>query len=229
MFAALLSRHPTAISVTAFTAAGIVIPAAYYGIKKLLARRRTQVQFTSSQFVLSAGAVPFLFVDGVPKKVVLVHFTRKNEWLLAKGRKDQGEDLPSAAIREVFEETGYRCHLHPVPRLPTRAPPSALLSGSQFQPDIVRIAEQSTEPFAITFRPTGPGQVKLIFWYIGSVDASEENVLDGVLPHAAMQGSHMAAEGFGKAALFDIDEALRILTFEGDRELVRTGVAILTA
>ncbi|KAI0360795.1 hypothetical protein OH77DRAFT_1418809 [Trametes cingulata] len=218
------SRTSALIAATA--TALVALPAVYIVIKRLVTRRRAQVQFTSSQFVLSAGAISFQFVDGVPKRVLLVHHTRKNEWLLAKGRKDQGEELAAAAIREVLEETGYRCHLYPVPRLPTRAPVSAALSGIAFQPDIVRIAENSTEPFAITIRPTGPGQVKLIFWYIGCVDLLEGG--QGGVHLAPEPGSHMSAEGFGDTGLFDIDEALRRLTYEGDRDLVRTAVSILS-
>ncbi|KAI0330690.1 hypothetical protein GY45DRAFT_1323452 [Cubamyces sp. BRFM 1775] len=203
-------------------------PVLYLAVRRLFTRRRAQVQFTSSQFVLSAGAISFEFVDRVPQRVLLVHHSRKNEWLLAKGRKDQGEDLTAAAVREVFEETGYRCHLHPIPRLPTRAPVSAALSGIAFQPDIVRIAENSTEPFAITIRPTGFGQVKLIFWYIGCVDSLQSDHGDASAAVTPERGTHMDAEGFGDTGLFKIEDALKRLTYEGDRELVRTAVAILT-
>ncbi|CDO74399.1 hypothetical protein BN946_scf184392.g10 [Trametes cinnabarina] len=219
------SRALAMIGATAATAL-VGVPALYFLVSTFFTRRRAQVQFTSSQFVLSAGAISFEFVDGIPKRVLLVHHTRKNEWLLAKGRKDQGEELAATAIREVLEETGYRCHLYPVPRLPTRAPVSAALSGIAFQPDMVRIAENSTEPFAITIRPTGIGQVKLIFWYIGCVDSSQSD--HGAVPLVLPRGSHMAVEGFGDTGLFSIDEALKKLTYEGDRELVRAAVAILS-
>ncbi|KAI0777569.1 hypothetical protein BD413DRAFT_517924 [Trametes elegans] len=188
-----------------------------------MSRRRAQVQFSSSQFVLSAGAVSFQFVDGVPKRVLLVHHIKKNAWLLAKGRKDQGEELAAAAVREVFEETGYRCHLYPVPRLPTRAPVATALSC--VQSDMVRTAENGTEPFAITIRPTGLSQLKIIFWYVGQVDIPPSGQ-EGV-PQVIQRGTHMDAEGFGETGLFEIDEALRMLTYEGDRELVRIAVSIL--
>ncbi|KAH9849668.1 hypothetical protein C2E23DRAFT_357052 [Lenzites betulinus] len=198
----------------------------YATVKTLLRNRRIQTQFTSSQFVLSAGAVSFQFVGGAPKKVLLVHQTRKNQWLLAKGRKDQGEGLATAAVREVFEETGYRCHLHPVPRLPTRAPLPTTPTDIEPQSDIVRICENGTEPFAITLRPTGVEHMKLIFWFIGAVDLPQgEQDADNFLPD---RGTHMNAEGFGEARLFPIDEALQMLTFIGDRELVRNAVDILS-
>ncbi|OSD07897.1 hypothetical protein PYCCODRAFT_362595 [Trametes coccinea BRFM310] len=219
------SRAFAIIGATAATAL-VGVPALYLLVSAFFRKRQAQVQFTSSQFVLSAGAISFEFVDGVPKRVLLVHYTRKNEWLLAKGRKDQGEELAAAAIREVLEETGYRCHLYPVPRLPTRAPVSAALSGIALQPDMVRIAENSTEPFAITIRPTGIGEVKLIFWYIGCVDLAKGD--DGTTYLPPEPGSHMAVEGFGDTGLFSIEEALKKLTYEGDRELVRAGVAVLS-
>ena len=68
--------------------------------------------------------------------------------------------------------------------------------------------------------------LKLIFWYIGAVDVpydSADATAGGMQP-----GSHQLAEGFGEVRLFDIPEALDRLAFEGDRELVRAAVAILT-
>ncbi|KAI9067779.1 hypothetical protein FKP32DRAFT_1563058 [Trametes sanguinea] len=225
-FVGIRSSRAFAIVAASAATALVGVPALYILVSTFLRKRRAQVQFTSSHFVLSAGAISFEFVDGVPKRVLLVHYTRKNEWLLAKGRKDQGEELAAAAIREVLEETGYRCRLYPVPRLPTRAPVSEALSGIAYQPDTVRIAENSTEPFAITIRPTGVGQVKLIFWYIGCVDSTQSD--HGTTPGPPEHGNHMAVEGFGDTGLFSIEEALNKLAYEGDRELVRAAVAILS-
>ncbi|KAI0077488.1 hypothetical protein K474DRAFT_1559224, partial [Panus rudis PR-1116 ss-1] len=178
-----------------------------------------QTNYTSEQFVLSAGAIPFLrSSSGQTTKVLLVHHTKKDEWLLAKGRKDQGEDLAAAATREVFEETGYRCHLLTLPRHPTRAPIPAQIAGNLHQPDVVRIAENSTEPIAITVRPTGDN-IKLIFWYVGYVESGDV--------HNVSAGTHMEAEGFGKAAFFDVEEGLERLTFQGDRDLLRLAADLL--
>ncbi len=187
-----------------------------------------QTQYSSSQFILAAGAIPFQFdANGVPKRVLLVHHTKRDAWLLAKGRKDEGEDLATAATREVFEETGYPCRLHIVPRLPTCAPnPSPAEAG--FQPHSARIAENSSEPFMITFRPIGFDMIKLIFWYIGAVDVPYEPHGDVSTP-SLQPGSHQVAEGFGEVRLFDIAEAYEKLAFGGDRDLVRTAVDTLAA
>ncbi|WKD59401.1 NUDIX hydrolase [Corynebacterium caspium] len=55
-----------------------------------------------SRAVLAAGAV--LWLDG---KIAVVHRPRYNDWSLPKGKVDRGENLVAAAVREIFEETGY--------------------------------------------------------------------------------------------------------------------------
>ncbi|KAI0701644.1 hypothetical protein C8Q76DRAFT_756369 [Earliella scabrosa] len=222
----LAERRALVVVTTAVTALGI-LPAAYLALKRLFEKKRLQVHYTSSQFILAAGAIPFQFdSDGIPRRVLLVHHTKGDAWMLAKGRKDQGEDLATAATREVFEETGYPCRLHLVPRLPTCAPtPHPAEAG--FQPHEARIAENSTEPFMITFRPIGVDKIKLIFWYIGAVDIPYDSKADAT--EVTQPGSHQLAEGFGQVKLFDIPEAYEKIAFEGDRELVRTAVDILTS
>ncbi|KAI1798321.1 hypothetical protein LXA43DRAFT_979817 [Ganoderma leucocontextum] len=204
------------------------LPAIYVAVKSKFKHKRIEKQFTSREFVLAAGAVPFQFdASGAPKRVLLAHHAPRDAWLLSKGRKDEGEDLATTAIREVVEETGYPCRLHSVPHLPTCAPLPVELAGMDYQPHSARIANNSTEPFMITLRPLGVGMLKLIFWYIGAVDVpyEEESSRTGNL----QPGSHQLAEGFDEIRLFDIDEAMEKLAFDGDRVLVRTAVAILTA
>ena len=47
--------------------------------------------------------------DGV--EVALVHRPKYDDWSLPKGKLDEGESFEDAALREVWEETGYRCRL----------------------------------------------------------------------------------------------------------------------
>ena len=186
--------------------------------------------YSSEDFVLSAGALPFLITPGSPLKVCLVHHTRTDEWLLAKGRKDEGESLECAAVREVLEETGYTCHLLPI-SIPTRATIPASIAGNLYQPDCVRLASQCSEPFAISTRYSKErtGNIKLVFWYIASLDLDSESLTTLGLPGGPGTGTHMEAEGFGKAALFEIDEAMEKLKYEGQREVLRLGVKLLKA
>ncbi|MFD7655743.1 NUDIX domain-containing protein [Actinosynnema sp. NPDC059797] len=51
----------------------------------------------------AAGAV--LWREG---SVAVVHRPRYDDWSLPKGKLDPGETVPAAAVREVWEETGFR-------------------------------------------------------------------------------------------------------------------------
>lgn len=55
--------------------------------------------------VLAAGAVVWRERQGAVE-VLLVHRPKYDDWSLPKGKLDDGEDFPTAAAREVEEETG---------------------------------------------------------------------------------------------------------------------------
>lgn len=65
---------------------------------------RTQVR-------AAGGVVRRRGVDGV--RFALVHRPRYDDWTLPKGKADDGEEDRSTALREVLEETGFRCDLGP--------------------------------------------------------------------------------------------------------------------
>lgn len=44
-------------------------------------------------------------------RVLVVHRPRYDDWSLPKGKLDDGETSEAAALREVEEETGWRCEL----------------------------------------------------------------------------------------------------------------------
>lgn len=44
-------------------------------------------------------------------EIAVIHRPRYDDWSLPKGKVDPGETAPVAAVREVDEETGHRCHL----------------------------------------------------------------------------------------------------------------------
>ncbi len=49
--------------------------------------------------------------NGGATEVLVVHRPRYEDWSLPKGKLDPGESLEQAALREVEEETGWRCRL----------------------------------------------------------------------------------------------------------------------
>lgn len=54
---------------------------------------------------------------GEDVEICLVHRPKYDDWSHPKGKLKRGEDPLDGALREVEEETGYRCE--PGPRLPT--------------------------------------------------------------------------------------------------------------
>ncbi|KAK0206713.1 hypothetical protein DFS33DRAFT_1273114 [Desarmillaria ectypa] len=194
------------------TAAGfLLLPWFYRQFNKQAPKTCSHIPATR-RFVLAAGAIAFLISKDKPLKVCLVYYKKRNEWLLAKGRKDEGEELVATATRQVLEETGYACTLLPI-ALPTRATLSS--ASVAHQKDIPRLSQNCTEPFAITIKPLQkPKNVKLIFWYVASLHDPEG---------APRIGTHMIAEGFEVSVLFDVDEALEKLSFEDDKDLLRLG------
>lgn len=106
----------------------------------------------SDSSVLSSGTVS---IDSSNGLVLLLYHRPKGEYLLPKGRKNVGETLQDAAVRETMEESGYKCHLlgHD---LPIKAP--------------YPITSRHTEPIAVQQRMSH-GVRKIIFWYLAQVDS----------------------------------------------------------
>ena len=111
----------------------------------------------SESFVLSSGTVCF---DIEEKRVLLLNYRPKNEILLPKGRKDRGESLEIAAVRETYEESGFQCQLLPH-SLHTNAQAPA---SREHQPH--------TEPIAVQQRIANRVR-KIIFWYLAQSDPSK--------------------------------------------------------
>jgi 8-oxo-dGTP diphosphatase len=63
----------------------------------------------------AAGALPWRRRRGA-LEVALVHRPRYGDWAWSKGKLEPGEEWPVAAVREVFEETGFHVRLgRPLP------------------------------------------------------------------------------------------------------------------
>ncbi|KAI0758939.1 hypothetical protein C8Q74DRAFT_1300977 [Fomes fomentarius] len=161
----------------------------------------------TADFMLGAGMV---IIQPSSGKVVLLHETVKDQhgrhlyshWFLPKGRKDVGESLEQTALREAYEESGYRVSFLPVimwhnaPEPPNSRDVQGLLPV--------------TEPIFISTLVYGRGQggrnkhggEYLTFWYVGQI--GEDAVTEA--------NTRMADEVNYQTHLLTIDDALRQLS-----------------
>ncbi|GAA4266537.1 NUDIX hydrolase [Frondihabitans peucedani] len=72
--------------------------------------KRPQTTTVRASTVVAAGAVCWRLVEG-RVRVLLIHREYNHDVSLPKGKVDPGEATPQTAVREVFEETGYRITL----------------------------------------------------------------------------------------------------------------------
>ena len=60
--------------------------------------------------VLAAGGI--VLRRGITPLIAVVRLRKRNEWVLPKGKLDDGETARDAALREVVEETGHEVTVH---------------------------------------------------------------------------------------------------------------------
>jgi len=147
----------------------------------------------ASDFVIGAGMV---IIQQSTWKIVVVHDGRDRRWFLPKGRKDVGESIEAAALREGYEESGYRAEFLPL-YTPSRAPaPGSLVNSTA-----------NTEPIFVGttyFRPRYRGDYGgeyLTFWYVGCIDADAVRA----------EGTGMSDEQHYVGHLLTVQEALEKL------------------
>lgn len=75
-----------------------------------MARRSPMTKTKKSRLkIRAAGGVVLRSHPTKGLQVLIAHRPKYRDWTLPKGRLDKGEDDLTAALREVEEETGYRC------------------------------------------------------------------------------------------------------------------------
>ncbi|KAL0059249.1 hypothetical protein AAF712_013999 [Marasmius tenuissimus] len=82
-----------------------------YQFSEFSSRPIPHAGFGVGDFMLGAGMVG---IQPSTQKVVIIEDKRSNRWLLPRGRKDVGESLEETALREAFEETGYKVDFLPM-------------------------------------------------------------------------------------------------------------------
>ncbi|KAJ7104251.1 NUDIX hydrolase domain-like protein [Mycena belliarum] len=167
-------------------------------------------QYFASQFVVSAGCVLFRKeAESGALQICILRDRNNDEWLLPKGRKDCGESIAEAAVRETFEETGYPCALLPC-RMATRAPRPGVNAV-----DAVAIVEGISEPIAVVVRDRGARGAKVVWWFIARATGEEK-----------VGGTQTEWETFD-SEFVGADEAPRRLTYQGDRDTVMEALRIV--
>jgi len=63
------------------------------------------------QVVRAAGGIVVRAGDSGGWEVAVIHRPEQLDWTLPKGKIETGESPTECALREVHEETGFRCHL----------------------------------------------------------------------------------------------------------------------
>lgn len=89
-------------------------------------------------------------------RIVICRDTRSNVYFLPKGRKDASEETTTTAIREGFEESGYRCRLLPLPI--DHLQPSAAGTSQEEQKWVI-------EPLATRMMPVARDYQYMLFWF----------------------------------------------------------------
>jgi len=64
-----------------------------------------------TRVIKAAGGLVFRESSQGKLKVLVAHRPRYDDWGLPKGKADKGETPEQTAVREVLEETGYRCRI----------------------------------------------------------------------------------------------------------------------
>lgn len=156
--------------------------------------------------MLGAGMV---IIQPATANVVLIHEAAKNFWFLPKGRKDVGESLEQAVLREAHEESGYHASFLPV-RMPTNAPSAPATPHARSLP--------CTEPFYVStlhWRPqphrADVGGEYFTFWYLGQIEAD-------AVPE---RKTGMPDEAHYQAHVLKLRQALDLLEGCGMKDLAR--------
>ena len=113
--------------------------------------------------ILAAGGVVWRRGDDGRREFAVIYRPKYDDWTLPKGKLDPGESFEEAALREVEEETGYRCR-------PGRRLGDTHYRDRHDRPKLVQWWEMECEPGAGEFAPNN--EVSKLEW-LAPEDARE--------------------------------------------------------
>lgn len=121
---------------------------------------------------MSCGTVT---IDLARGKVLVIWNSRLKIWQLPKGRRNISESMLEAALRETYEETGYRATPLTL-KIPTRAsaPTPAGVKKMAKDPDITE-GYPSTEFIGACIYPDPQSRtpsLKMVYWYVATADST---------------------------------------------------------
>ena len=157
-----------------------------------------------ASFAINAGTVG---VDPLEKKVLLVQYNPKNEYLLPQGRKDFGETLHRTAVRGTKEETGYEVVLRPHDTSTQATTPRGAFDPIWHE-----------EPFAVQQRVRSEVGREIVFWYLATGSS--------LLQELSYIKDPELAKDF-QPHWVDYASALKLLKFEDHRKVVKKALQIL--
>jgi 8-oxo-dGTP pyrophosphatase MutT (NUDIX family) len=150
----------------------------------------------SDTLSISCGTVT---LDLVRARLLLIRWKKNQDVLLPKGRKNIGEKLEDAALRETYEETGFRV---------TATPATASDPFDQ--------SSAVTEPVAVSQRLID-NKLKLIFWFAAKGDSTA----------APSTGTQQEGEET-EPVWADLNDAVQSLTFDDDRQIAQAVINIVS-
>ncbi|KAF7542461.1 hypothetical protein G7Z17_g11547 [Cylindrodendrum hubeiense] len=168
-----------------------------------------QQYFPSQHMMISCGCVP---VDPAARKIAILRDTAYNLVQLPKGRKNIGEDLLAAALRETYEETGVRFSALPL-KVATRATPTGEMAGSYVpgnNPDVTDGLLNCEVSSVCSYPCIYTGAFKIVFWFAAEGDSTDVPV----------EGTKESWEENTIMEWVDAREAAGMMSFKADGDVV---------
>ncbi|KAI5464549.1 hypothetical protein BGZ63DRAFT_421564 [Mariannaea sp. PMI_226] len=182
-----------------------------------------QRHYASEDLIISCGCVP---VDPVARKIAILRKLSDPEIVsLPKGRKNIGEDIHAAALRETYEETGIRFTELKL-RTATRATPTPNHNGyvQGENPSVAREVPNNEVSSVCLYPDISTGCFKIVFWFPAEGDST----------HLPDDGTREHWEMNTVVEWVDADAAASRMSFEADKKVIekvltdmrRTGYSI---
>ncbi|KAG5731119.1 hypothetical protein E4T56_gene15567 [Termitomyces sp. T112] len=142
--------------------------------------------WSSQNFMLGAGMV---IIQPSTHKIVVIYDTARKYWFLPRGRKDVGESLETTALREAYEESGYKATFLPL-FTPVHAPSPPSDPGARRRLNTESLYTTITHWAAGRGNRSVPGEY-MTFWYAGQIPPDAVHETGTGMPDEQTYTSHI--------------------------------------